>query len=184
MRKAVHIEDNSENIEVLANFTHEEILQLLAEQPMTAAQISKKLILTRQAVGYHLKSLRKANLIYIIKREVEQHGITQKFYSPIANFILPDYDRMSNYAKRYFIQMQIEHLKGVFAALKLHNSFHGISNKMLKKLAEALLKQLKKTCMKYLDKNAVEKTANLKIKIYSETLSNLTKQDEWRNLFK
>jgi len=184
MRKAVHIEDNPEHIEVLANFKHEELLQLLTEQPMTEAQLSKKLILTRQAVGYHLTLLKKANLIYIIKKEVEKHGIMQKFYSPIANFILADYEKMPDQNKRYFIQIQIEHLEGVFAALKLRNSFQDISSETLEKLAKAMLKQLKKVCINYMNENAVEKTANLKIKIYHEAFSSIIKQDEWQNLFK
>ena len=183
MKKAVHIEDNPENIKLLANFKHEEFLQLLAEKPMTEAQLSEELCITRSAIGYHLNLLKRANLIYVIKKETEQHGIMQKFYSPIANFILADYDKMSDENKRYFIQIQIEHLEGVFAALKLRNSFQGISSETLKKLAIAMLKQLKKVCINYMNEKAIEKTANLKIKIYHEAFSSILKKDEWQNLF-
>ena len=184
MKKAVQIVDDPEHIKLLANSIHEEILQLLREQPMTETQLSKELGMTRSAIGYHLKLLIRANLIYVIKKEVEQHGITQKFYSPIAKFILANYDRVSNDARRYFIQMQIEFLRGVFAALKLHNSYYDISPKTLEKLAESMLKQLMNACINYMDEIVVENSVNLNIKIYAKALSLIMKQDEWHNLFK
>jgi DNA-binding transcriptional ArsR family regulator len=93
LKKAVHIVDNSKEIQILANFIHRKILQLLSEHPITQTELSKILRLTKSAIGYHLKQLMQANLIYIKRVEVESHGIQQKFYSPIANFIIASHER-------------------------------------------------------------------------------------------
>jgi predicted transcriptional regulator len=180
----VCIVDDPDKIRLLANFTRTEILQLLCEHPMTEAQLSTELGLTRAAVGYHLNLLMKAQLIYLERIEPEEHGILQKFYSPIAAFFIVDYDRIPNHAKRYFIQTQIIHLRGIFAAFQLHDRFSGVSPETLEKLAVAMLKQLEITGRKHIKKRPVKNAENLKIKIYTEALESLMKQEEWHALFK
>ncbi|MFB0514904.1 MAG: ArsR/SmtB family transcription factor [Candidatus Bathyarchaeia archaeon] len=181
---SVCIVDDPDKIRLLADFTRAEILQLLCEYPMTEAQLSDELGLTRAAVGYHLNLLKKAQLIYLEKVEPEEHGILQKFYSPVAAFFIVDYDRIPNDAKRYFIQTQIIHLRGIFTAFQLNHHFPGVSPTTLEKLAVALLKQLENTGRKHAEKGPVENAETLKVKIYAEALESLMKQDEWHALFK
>ena len=181
---AVCIVDDPDIIRLLADFTRAEILQLLCEQPMTEAQLSKELGLTRAAVGYHLNLLVKARLIYLQKVEPEEHGILQKFYSPVAAFFTVDYDRIPSDVKRYFIQMQIVHLRGIFAAFQLQHRFFGVSPTTLEKLAVAMLKQIENTGRKHAEDELVENAETLKVKIYAEALESLTKQDEWHTLLK
>jgi DNA-binding transcriptional ArsR family regulator len=183
-KTAVSIIHDPERIRLLADFTRGEILQLLAEHPMTEAQLSKELGLTRAAVGYHLHRLLKAELIYLKKAEPEKHGIIQKFYSPIAAFFIVDYDHIPHDAKRYFVQMQILYLRGIFIAFQLQHHFFEISPATLEKLAATMLKQLEETGRKYAKKRPVENAETLKVKIYAEALNNLTKQAEWHSLFK
>ena len=180
---AVCIVDDPDKIRLLADFTRTEILQLLCEYPMTEAQLSKELGLTRAAVGYHLKLLMKAQLIYLQKVEPEEHGILQKFYRPKAALFIVDYDRIPNDVKRYFIQTQIIHLRGIFTTFQLQHRFFGVSPTTLEKLAEAMLKQLENTGRKHIKEKPVKNTETLKIKIGAEALANLTKQKEWRSLF-
>ena len=150
MQKAVHLVNNSKEIQILANFKHREILQLLSEHPMTETELSQILGLTKSAVGYHLKQLMQANRIYIKKVEVEIHGIQQKFYSPIANFIIATHDQTPDNIKRYFIQMQIEHVIGILAAIQcIRSHFFDIHSETIEKLALMLWKQLEQTCKKY-----------------------------------
>jgi DNA-binding transcriptional ArsR family regulator len=151
---------------------------------MTEAQLSKELGLTRAAVGYHLNLLLKAELIYLERVEPEEHGILQKFYSPIAAFFIVDYDRIPHDVKRYFLQMQIMYLRGIFIALRLNHRFFGVSPEILEKLAKTMLKQLEETGRKYTKEGPVENAETLKVKIYAEVLDNLTKKDEWNALFK
>ena len=183
-KKAVCIVENPDKIRLFADFTRAEILQLLGEQPMTEAQLSKELGLTRAAVGYHLNLLMKAQLIYLEHVEPEKHGILQKFYSPIAAFFIVNCDRIPDDVKRYFIQMQIIYLRGMFIAFQLHNRFSGVSPTTLERLAVKMLKQLEKTGRKHTEEEPMENAETLKVKIYAEALETLTKQDEWRALFK
>ena len=180
----VCIVDDPDKIRLLADFTRAEILQLLCEHPMTETQLSKELGLTRAAVSYHLNLLMKAQLIYLERFELEEHSILQKFYSPVAAFFIVDYDRIPNDAKRYFIQTQIIHLRGIFAVFQLHHHFSSISPTTLEKLAVTMLKQLENTGRKHAEKGPVENAETLKVKIYAEALTALMKQNEWRALFK
>ncbi len=125
----------------------------------------------------------QANLIYIKKVEIENHGIQQKFYSPIANFIIPTYDRTPDNIKRYFIQMQIEHVIGMLATLQcVRTHFFDIHAETVEKLAIMLWKQLEQSCKKYERSNIIETAENLKILIYTDAINNLTKSSEWNAL--
>ena len=181
---ATCIVDDPDKIRLLADFTRAEILQLLYEQPMTEAQLSKELGLTRAAVGYHLNLLMKAQLIYLQKIEPEEHGILQKFYCPVAAFFIVNCDRIPKDVKRFFIQMQIVYLRGIFIVFQLQHRFFGVSPTTLEKLALAMLKQLEITGRKHVEEGPVENAETLKVKIYAEALESLTKQDEWHALFK
>ncbi len=175
--------NNPKEIQILANFIHREILQLLSERPMTQTELSKIFGLTKSAIGYHLKQLMQANLIYIKRVEVESHGIQQKFYSPIANFIITSHERTPDNIKQYFIQIQIEHVIGILAALQYANThFFDTTSETIEKLAIMLWKQLEQTCKKYESYDVVETNESLKIMIYTDALNNLTKSSEWKAL--
>lgn len=183
MHKAIHFVDDSEEIQILANFTHREILQLLSEHPMTQTELSKTLKLTKSAIGYHIKQLMHANLIYVERVEVESHGIQQKFYSPIASFIIARHDQTPDNIKRYFIQMQIEHVIGILAAIQhVTTHFFDISSETIEELAVMLWKQLEQTCTKFERRNVIENAESLKILIYSDALNNLKHSSEWKDL--
>ena len=182
MRKAIHFVNDSKEIQLLANFKHREILQLLSEHPMTQTELSKTLGLTKSAIGYHLKQLMQANFIYIIKVEIESHGIQQKFYSPIADLIIASLDRTPDNIKRYFIQVQIEHVIGILAAFQSVRAPFDINSETIEKLAIMLWKQLEQTCKRYEINNVVETAESIKIKIYTDALNDLTKLSEWKAL--
>ena len=184
LKMSVCIVDAPDKIRLLADFTRTEILQLLCEHPMTEAQLSDELGLTRAAIGYHLKLLMKAQLIYLQRVEPEEHGILQKFYSPVAAFFIVNCDRIPKDVKRFFIQMQIVNLRGIFIAFQLQHRFFGVSPETLEKLALMMLKQLENTGRKYSKEGPVENAETLKVKIYAEALRVLTKQDEWHALFR
>jgi len=184
LQTAVCIVDDPDKIRLLADFTRAEILRLLCKRPMTEAQLSEELGLTRAAVGYHLNLLTEAQLIYLERVEAEEHGIQQKFYNPVATLLIVDHHRVPKDVERYFIQEQIMHLIGIFTALQMYHHFSSISSATVEKLAVAMLKQLEKTGRKHVKERAVEPAETLKVKIYAEALAALTKQDEWHALFK
>ncbi len=150
---------------------------------MTETELSQILGLTKSAIGYHLKQLMQANLIYIKKVEIEHHGIQQKFYSPIATFIIATYDQTPDNIRRYFIQMQIEHVIGILAALQCENSFFfDIHSETIEKLALMLWKQLEQTCKKYEGSNVIDTAESLQITIYTDALNKLKTSPEWKAL--
>lgn len=183
MQKAVHLVNKPEAIQLLANFKHREILQLLSEHPMTQTTLSRTLGLTKSAIRYHLKQLMQAQLIYIKKVEVENHGILQKFYSPIATFIIARYDQTPANIKRYFIQMQIEHLVGILATFQsIYPHVLDINSEIMEQLAITFWKELEQTCKIYEKCNVNETAECLKIRIYSDAIHNLIKVTEWKNV--
>ncbi|MDH5450600.1 MAG: helix-turn-helix domain-containing protein [Candidatus Bathyarchaeota archaeon] len=181
--KAIHIVDDPESIRLLADFTRTEILRLLSKYPMTETQLSEQLGITRAAVGYHLHLLLDTGLITIEKVEAEQHGILQKYYTPIAFLLIIDPDLIPRDVQRYFIRTQLEHLRGMFSVFQLYHHVSEVSSKNLEKLAIGMLKQLKIVGQKHTDDVAPEDAESLRIKIYAEALANLTKQKEWCSLF-
>lgn len=183
-KMAVCIVNDPDKIRLLADFTRTEILQLLGEHPMTEAQLSRELGLTRAAVGYHLNLLKKYELIYLQKVEPEEHGILQKFYCPVAAFFIVHCDCIPKDVRRFFIQMQIVNLRGIFVAFQLQHRFFGVSPTTLEKLALTMLKQLENIGRKYSEEGPVENAETLKVKICAEALRSLTKQNEWHALFR
>lgn len=183
LRKAVFIVVDPESIRLLADFTRSEILRLLSKYPMTETQLSEQLGLTRAAVGYHLHLLMDAGLIRIERVEPEKHGILQKFYTPITDLFIIDPAHMPEDVQRYFIRIQIEHLRGMFSVFQLYHHVSQFSSGTFEELAMAMLKQLKIVGQKHMKDMAHGDAESLKVKIYAEALANLTKEKEWRNLF-
>ena len=182
---AVCIVDDPDKIRLLADFTRAEILRLLGTQPMTETQLSEQLGLTKAAIGYHLRLLMKVGVVRIEKLEAEKHGILQKYYRPAAALFIVDLEHIPKDVRRYFIQIQVEHLIGIFSVFQLYHRISKISSKALEKLAEALLEQLKEVGERYVTEEITEEDSGaLKVKVYGEALTNLTKQNEWRMLFK
>jgi hypothetical protein len=84
-----------------------------------------------------------AGLISIDKVEPEEHGILQKYYTPIAVILIIDPNRIPRDVQRYFIRTQIEHLRGMFSVFKLYHHVYEVSSENFEKLAAAMLRQLK-----------------------------------------
>jgi predicted transcriptional regulator len=150
---------------------------------MTETQLSEQLGITRAAVGYHLHLLMDAGLITIEKVEAEQHGILQKFYTPSAFLFIVDPDHIPQDVQRYYIRIQIEHLRGMFSVFQLYHHVSEVSSRNLEKLALAMLKQLKIVGQKHIKDMALEEAESLRVKVYAEAIANLTEQKEWCSLF-
>ena len=183
-KHAVSIVKNQEAIRLLADFTRAEIIRLLSRHSMTEKQLSEELGLTKAAVGYHLHLLLDAGLIEITKLEAEKHGILQKYYAPMAALFIIDTDNLPKDVRRFFIQTQMEHLRGMFVVFRLYEHVSEVSSEKLEKLAAALLKQLREVAQKHLNDKTPKDPEALTVKIYSEAVAKLTEQEEWRTVFK
>jgi len=124
-----------------------------------------------------------AGLITVSRVEAEEHGILQKYYTPIAVMLIVDPDHIPKDVQRYFVRMEIEHLRGNFSALQLYRHVSKVSSRTLEELVAAMLKQLKIVGQKHTKDMALEDAELSKVKIYTEALASLTKPKEWRSLF-
>ena len=93
---------------------------------MTEKQLSGEFGLTKAAVGYHLHLLLKAGLIGITKLEAK-HGILQKYYAPMAALFIIYTDNLPKDVKRFFIQTEIEHLRGMLIVCRLYERISEVS---------------------------------------------------------
>ena len=150
---------------------------------MTETQLSRNLGVTKAAVGYHLHLLLDAELIHIDHVQPENHGILQKFYTPIVDMFIVDMDQIPKNVTRYFLQEQIEHLRGMFSVFQLYHRISEVTSKSFEKLALAMLDQLKIVGQNHVKDLTTGDAESLRVKIYAEALSNLTKQKEWDLLF-
>ncbi|MGH9920495.1 MAG: ArsR family transcriptional regulator, partial [Nitrososphaerales archaeon] len=76
--KLVTIVGDENVAKLLSDPMRRAILNILRERPMNETQLAKRLGLTDATVSYHLAILKKARLLIIAKKEVEEHGIVQK----------------------------------------------------------------------------------------------------------
>ena len=152
---------------------------------MTETELSKKFGLTKAAISYHLHLLTELNLIHIEKVEAEKHGILQKYYHPAAAMFIINPDKIPKEAKAYFIQNQIQFLRGILSAFKINSHTWKVPSKNMEKLASAFLKKLKKVGKKYSNQMVVREDAEMiRVKVYAEALAGLTKQKEWKKISK
>lgn len=179
MRKAVLILEEPKVIRLLASSVKPAILWLLGNRPMTETQLSKALGLTNPAVGYHLHSLRDADLIEIDRYETGEHGIS-KYYSAAAVLFIVDPDQIPEDVKRRFLETQIDHAEGMLSVFRFYDRISTVSSEDLEELAKAMLRELKAIGQRYVQEEVADEDAeSFRVKIYAEALTNLTKQREW-----
>jgi DNA-binding transcriptional ArsR family regulator len=101
---------------LLSNPMRRTILNILRERAVTEAGLAKRLELTDATVNYHLRSLKRARLVTVAKRNTSDYGIVQKFYLPSAYLYLPDVENLEPEAARYYLPINIERVRGALGA--------------------------------------------------------------------
>ncbi|HEY4657694.1 MAG TPA: helix-turn-helix domain-containing protein, partial [Candidatus Bathyarchaeia archaeon] len=117
--KLIEIIETPEKAEVLVDPMRREIVRLLAERAMTESELADVLGLSDPSVGYHLVLLRKAGLIRLERKEVEEHGIVTKLYRSTALVTLINDSKLPLRIRRYFMPVNTERVRGAIAALRL-----------------------------------------------------------------
>ena len=117
--KLVEIIETLKKAEVLVDPMRREIVRLLAERAMTESELADVLGLSDPSVGYHLVLLRKAGLIRLERKEVEEHGIVTKLYRSTALVTLINDSKLPLRVRRYFMPVNTERVRGAIAALRL-----------------------------------------------------------------
>jgi len=117
--RLIEIIETLEKAEVLVDPMRREIVRLLAERAMTESELADVLGLSDPSVGYHLVLLRKAGLIRLERKEVEEHGIVTKLYRSTALVTLINDSKLPLRVRRYFMPVNTERVRGAIAALRL-----------------------------------------------------------------
>jgi DNA-binding transcriptional ArsR family regulator len=139
MKKTVEVIIEPEKAKVLVDPMRREMVSMLAERPMTEKELAQSLGLSDPSVGHHLKILSEAGLVRIGRKEVEQHGIVQKFYETNALVYFIDERIMPLEIERYFMAVSLERARGAIAALSaLTGKLQHISTDELEEFAKTL----------------------------------------------
>jgi DNA-binding transcriptional ArsR family regulator len=137
--KAVQVISDVETAGLLVDPAKRQILRHLAERELTQKMLGDLLGMADPSVYYHLKTLRVAGLITVARTEPEAHGILQKFYSANALYFLADYPEMPLDLRRYFLAVNLERLRGVFAILRAVGGIEiSLSSGDMERLADRL----------------------------------------------
>lgn len=149
--KLVTIVGDEEVAKLLSDPMRRAILNILREMPMNKAQLAKRLGLTDATVNYHLAILKKARLLTIAKKQVEEHGIVQKFYLPSSYLYLADVENLPRGVARYYFPINIERVRGALSSLEpADRDMRGATAARVDEMGEQLAKILVGVARQYL----------------------------------
>lgn len=173
LRKGVEVIIDPEKARVLVDPMRREMLRLLAERPMTEKQLAQVLGLSDPSVAHHLKILKQAGFVRIARKEVEEHGIVQKFYETNALAYFIDERRVPLEIERYFMPVSSERARGILAGLNIvTDRAVRISAEELEAFAKALNSAIVRVASRYSKplKQSREEVIGL---VYRDALSHL-----------
>jgi DNA-binding transcriptional ArsR family regulator len=175
-KKSVEVITDTDKARVLVDPMRREIVRLLSLRPMTESELAEKLGLSDPSVNHHLKIIAGAQLIRLARKEVEQHGIVQKFYETTASIFLVDGRSMPLEIERYFMPVRLERALGVIATLSLAMKEPlRVSTEDVEDFAKALDSAIIETAHNY-PRQKNEDRENIIRKIYRDALMRLRRK--------
>ena len=155
-----------------------QILRHLAEAELTQKMLAERLGMADPSVYYHLKELKAAGLVAIVRSEPESHGIIQKFYEANALYYIADYAKAPLALRPYFLAVNLERLRGVFAILgALKGVSISLSSSQMEKLADRIAYSLVEVAKEYQDRLFTGERESLIINLYAEALQRVIEKD-------
>jgi DNA-binding transcriptional ArsR family regulator len=177
-KKSVEVITTTDKARVLVDPMRREIVRLLSLRPMTESELAEKLGLSDPSVNHHLKIISGAQLIRLARKEVEQHGIVQKFYETTASIFLVDGRSMPLEIERYFMPVRLERALGVIATLSLAMKEPlRVSTEEVEDFAKALDSAIIETAHNY-PRQKNEEREDIIRKIYRDALMRLRRSTE------
>lgn len=178
MRRGVEVVTDPQKARVLVDPMRREIVRLLSLRLMTESELAETLGLSDPSVNHHLKILAGAGLIRIARREVEEHGIVQKFYEAMAAIYLVDGKSMPLEIERYFMPVRLERALGVVSALSLaEKEPTQVSTREVEDFAKALDSAIIEVAHSHSRQRNEEREEIIR-KIYRDALMHLLKKPE------
>jgi DNA-binding transcriptional ArsR family regulator len=178
----VRIISNVEFAEVLVDPVRRMILDLLATREMTEAEVAKKLEFSQASISHHMKELDRAGLVKIVRKELESHGILQKFYRATAMVVMMDYEKMPYSIRRYTLALYMERLRGALAALSVGNGKPELTWDSVETLSDALAKEVVNVARGVRDLPPGLSREDLILEIYATALRSLAEKPEGKTL--
>jgi DNA-binding transcriptional ArsR family regulator len=162
-----------EKAKVLVDPMRREMVRLLARRPMTENDLAAALGLSDPSVGHHLKILARSGLIRLARKQVEEHGIVQKFYETKALAYFVDPLAMPLEVERYFMPVSLERARGIVAALGIATGEPGkVSTEELEQFTKILASVIVQAASRY-SKRSKGDREELVIRIYRDALTRL-----------
>jgi DNA-binding transcriptional ArsR family regulator len=165
----VLIISNVEFAEVLVDPVRRMILDLLATREMTEAEVAKKLEFSQASISHHVK-------------ELESHGILQKFYRATAMVVMMDYEKMPYSIRRYTLALYMERLRGAISALSIGDRKPELTWDSVEALSDALAKEVVAVARGVRDLPPSQSREDLILEIYSSALARLAEKPEGKTL--
>lgn len=179
--KLVEVIRDSEAARLIADPMRRGILNLLRQKAMSQSELAESLGLTDGTVNYHLSLLRKIRFVTVARKELEEHGIMQKFYAPTAYLYLPDVESLPKEAARYYYPINIERIRGVLSAETARGIRLRLPDKGVDALGEDLAKELVKVTEEFKDAEVLQGGGEEMVnEIYSRALARLIGADRKR----
>jgi DNA-binding transcriptional ArsR family regulator len=177
MTRAVEVITDPKIASILVDPMRREIVRLLAESEKTENELAGLLGLSDPSVGHHLKILREGELIRVVRKEAEEHGILQKFYESNAAVYLVDTHNMPLEIGRYFTPASLERVRGVMAtaSVALRREEAKLSEKDVEEFAKLFAAALVRSSTKFPKRwngNREELLATLYRSALSDVLAN------------
>ncbi len=169
--KAAYIVNDPEVARVLIDPMRRAVLGFLREKPMTQAQLADKLGLSDASLNYHMKILMKVGLVEIARREVEEHGIMQKFFAPVAYTFVYDLDAMPKDVSRYFYPLSLERARAALAIVGKKEGIVGRDSKSINELTAGLSRALVIVARQYTKKDVAYDSEAVAYEIYSKAVA-------------
>jgi DNA-binding transcriptional ArsR family regulator len=155
-----------------------QILRHLAEEELTQKMLAERLGIADPSVSYHLKELKAAKLVTVARSEPEKHGIIQKFYAADALYYIPDYGKVPLELRAYFLSVNLERLRGVFAMLRaLQGITITLSSGEMERLADRLARSLAEVAKEHQGAPFPGGRESLIITLYGEALQRVLEDD-------
>jgi DNA-binding transcriptional ArsR family regulator len=172
--KLVEVIRDSEAAKLISDPMRRAILNLLRQTAMSQSELAESLGLTDGTVNYHLTLLKKIGFITVARKELEEHGIMQKFYAPTAYLYLPDVESLPKEAARYYYPINIERIRGVLSAGLAQGSQLRLPSMDVDALGEALAKGLVDVASAFADVQVTQGGGEEMVnEIYSRALKRL-----------